>query len=213
MEQPHNPDSDDLLTFFKALSDANRLKIVGLLARQPHTVEQLSALLGISPSTISHHLSKLAEAGLVTASAQSYYNYYRLESQRMEAMAQRLGSIENFTPVDTALDSSDPEEAAARVYEQKVLRSYLLPGGQLKTIPSQRKKLMVILRHIVQSFEPGRRYSESDVNAVLGRFHADTASLRRELIGAGLMQRESSGQAYWRADGDPAPDESVDSSS
>lgn len=202
-------ETEELLTFFKALSDANRLKIVGLLSHQSYTVEQLSALLGISPSTISHHLAKLAEAGLVTASAQSYYNYYRLERQRMEEMSRRMGAIDTFPPVETGPNSA--AEAAEQAYEQKVLRSYLLPGGQLKTIPSQRKKLMVVLRHILQGFEPDRRYTESEVNALLARFHADTASLRRELISAGLLQRERSGQAYWRPR-DASPEETAGSS-
>jgi len=58
-------DSEELLNFFKALADANRLKIVGLLAQKPHTVEELAALLDIKPSTVSHHLARLSDAGLV----------------------------------------------------------------------------------------------------------------------------------------------------
>lgn len=46
-----------LLAFSKVLADSNRLKIVGLLAQQPHTVEQLAALLGVGSPTVSHHLS------------------------------------------------------------------------------------------------------------------------------------------------------------
>jgi Predicted transcriptional regulator len=56
----------DLLAFFKALSDENRLKIVGLLAQRPYTVEKLADALGLSVSTTSHHLARLANAGLVT---------------------------------------------------------------------------------------------------------------------------------------------------
>ena len=41
----------ELLAFFKALADATRLKIVGLLARQPHTVKQIAAILNLHPST------------------------------------------------------------------------------------------------------------------------------------------------------------------
>ena len=59
----------ELLLFFKALADANRLKIVGLLAGQSYTVEQLAAMLDLGASTVSHHLGKLAEAGLVSANA------------------------------------------------------------------------------------------------------------------------------------------------
>jgi DNA-binding transcriptional ArsR family regulator len=70
-EQP-NPAEEQLLAIFKALADANRLKIISLLAAQPYTVEQLASLLDLRPSTISHHLARLSEAGLVSAA--SYYN-------------------------------------------------------------------------------------------------------------------------------------------
>ncbi len=66
----------ELVVFFKALADANRLKIVGLLARQEYSVEELAALLNLKAPTISHHLSKLAEAGLVSARAEGYYSIY-----------------------------------------------------------------------------------------------------------------------------------------
>src|SRR3989304_5344056 len=75
--------SEELVAFFKALADANRLKIVGLLAQQPYSVEQLAAILKLRPSTISHHLSKLSEAGLVSARAYSYYNMYQLEEEAL----------------------------------------------------------------------------------------------------------------------------------
>jgi hypothetical protein len=128
----------------------------------------------------------------VSASAQSYYNYYRLNKDQVEAMARRLLSAESL-----------PAEAAgvdANAYDRKVVNDFLQPDGRLKTIPAQRKKLETILQHLVQSFEPGRRYSEKEVNEILKRFHDDTASLRREMIGFGLMARESSGQAYWRVE-------------
>ena len=46
---------EGLLNFFKALSDANRLKIVGLLAQEDLSVEQIAEMLGIGSSTVSHH--------------------------------------------------------------------------------------------------------------------------------------------------------------
>jgi hypothetical protein len=85
-------------------------------------------------------------------------------------------------------------------YDRKVVSDYSLPDGRLKTIPGQRKKLEAILRHVVREFEPGVRYSEKQVNEILSRFHADTASLRRELVGSGLMQREGGGGDYWRVE-------------
>jgi DNA-binding transcriptional ArsR family regulator len=68
-----NITSDQLLTellpFFKAMADANRLKIIGLLAVQEMSVEKLAASLNLSPSTASHHLAVLTDAGLVSARA------------------------------------------------------------------------------------------------------------------------------------------------
>src|SRR5512141_2515975 len=128
--------SAELSNFSKALADSNRLQTVGLLATQPYTVEQLSALLGLGASTVSHHLSKLSEAGLVTATAQSYYNYYRLETGQIEQMARRLLATESLPAVAAGVNTD------AGAVDRKIVSDYLLPGGQLKTIPSQRKKLL-----------------------------------------------------------------------
>ncbi len=82
--------ADEVLKFFKSLADANRLKILGLLAQEDLSVEQLAVMLNLRPSTVSHHLSKLSEAGLVSAKAMSYYNIYQFENKTLEAMAQHL---------------------------------------------------------------------------------------------------------------------------
>jgi DNA-binding transcriptional ArsR family regulator len=66
--------TQELLTFDKALADPNRLKIVGLLAQRPCSVEELAALLHVRPPTISHHLSGLAASGLVGSRGQGYYS-------------------------------------------------------------------------------------------------------------------------------------------
>ena len=49
----------ELLEFFKALADANRLKIIGLLAQDEYTVEEMAEILTLRPSTVSHHLTRL----------------------------------------------------------------------------------------------------------------------------------------------------------
>ncbi|WP_345325138.1 DUF2087 domain-containing protein [Candidatus Villigracilis proximus] len=50
----------------------------------------------------------------------------------------------------------------------------------------------------MQAFEINKKYSEKKVNEILSRYHEDTASLRRELVGYGLMKREGGGGDYWR---------------
>ena len=185
--------SEELVTFFKALSDANRLKIIGLLAQQPYSVEELAALLGLKASTVSHHLSKLAKVGLVSARADSYYNVYQLDEKALELRSRSLFSQENLAASVVDVD--------ADAYDRKVIADFARKDGSLKTIPAQRKKLDAVLRYVVKAFKPGKRYSEKQVNDVLKTFHADTASLRRELVGAKLMRREGGGGEYWREDG------------
>jgi predicted transcriptional regulator len=183
----------DLVAFFKALADANRLKIVGLLAQQPYTVEQLAAILDLRPSTISHHLSKLAEVDLVSARAEGYYNVYQLEEEKLKE-TRLLFSKEDLKSVVGEVDLD--------AYDRKVVENYSLPDGRLKVIPSQRKKLEAVLRYVTQAFEMDKRYSEKQVNAILSRYHEDTASLRRELIGFSLMRRTDDGTKYWRVKDD-----------
>lgn len=86
----------------------------------------------------------------------------------------------------------------ADAYDHKVIKDYARKDGSLKTIPAQRKKLDAVLRHVVQAFELNKKYSEKKVNEILARYHEDTATLRRELVGAKLMKREGGGGEYWR---------------
>jgi biotin operon repressor len=180
--------SAELVTFFKALADANRLKLVGLLAQRGYSVEELAALLDLKPPTVSHHLSKLAQAGLVTARAEGYYSIYQLDREALEAAARRLFSSEQIAAAAGNVDLD--------AYDRKVLANFILPDGRLKKIPAQRRKLEVVLRHVVKSFEPGVKYSEKQVNQALARLHEDTATLRRELVGYGFMKRDAGGGDY-----------------
>lgn len=182
--------SEELVTFFKALSDANRLKIIGLLAQQPYSVEELAALLDLKASTVSHHLSKLSQIGLVSAKADSYYNVYRLDEKALEAKSRSIFSQENLAASVADVD--------ADAYDNKVVGDYVRKDGSLKTIPAQLKKLQAILRYVVKAFKVGKRYSEKQVNEILRDYHEDTASLRRDLVGFGLMKREGGGGEYWR---------------
>lgn len=184
--------NDELVALFKALADSNRLKIVGLLAQRPYSGEELCALLGLKPSTVSHHLSKLAEVGLVSAKAEGYYSIYHLEEAALQ-QTRLLFSHDELLTVASGLDVD--------AYDRKVIRDFTLPDGSLKELPAQRKKREAVLRHLVRAFESGRRYSEKQVNEILSKFHSDTASLRRELVGNKLMQREGGGGDYWREEG------------
>jgi hypothetical protein len=77
--------------------------------------------------------------------------------------------------------------------------SQRFPDGRLVSIPAVRSKRRIVLEHIVLTFEPGIRYPEREVNAVLRAWHPDHAALRRYLVDEGLLTREDG--VYWRSGG------------
>jgi len=184
--------NEELLAFFKALADANRLKILGLLAKEPYSVEQLAEILQIRPSTVSHHLSRLSEVGLVSAKAESYYNIYQLETQALEEKARRLLNEETFPAITADIDTN--------AYDRKVLNTFTTPDGQIKAFPAQRKKMESILRYVLKSFKPDVVYTEKEVNELLAGYHEDYTTLRRELIEYRMLAREGGGGNYWLVD-------------
>ena len=71
--------------------------------------------------------------------------------------------------------------------------------GRLTALPTAESKKRILLDVICQDLDPGRRYSETEVNLVLRRWHDDVASLRRWLVDLGYLDR-AAGQ-YWRSGG------------
>lgn len=182
-----------LLPFFKALADANRLRIVGLLATRAHSVDELAEVLGIRASTVSHHLARLSDVGLVQARVDGHYHEYALDTDMLQGMARQLLATEQLEQAATDVDID--------AWDRKVLATFLGPDGRLTALPMQRKKFEAILRHVLRAFAPGVTYTEREMNDLLRVYTDDVASLRRGLIDHRMMAREPSGSAYWRIDG------------
>ena len=176
-----------LLQYFKALADETRLRIVGLLAGREQSVEEIAAALGLRTPTVSHHLQRLKDLDLVAMRRDGTTHYYSLRLGELLRMNRELMTAEKVR----SLASMEGGEA----WERKVLRDFF-SGEELKEIPASRKKRLVVLRWLADRFDFGERYPEAKVNEVIGRHHPDYATLRRELIGNGLMQRENG--IYWR---------------
>lgn len=182
-----------LLNFFKALADENRLKIVGLLAQKPSSVEALANALGLSASTTSHHLARLAKSGLVSARADGHYYIYSLNTDALRGLSQQLLQDENLSALSQGANTAESDP-----FESKVMKSFVDEDGRITAFPAQEKKFLVLLRYVVNVFEPGQRYPEKEVNEILKRYNEDTASLRRGMVEYKLMQREGGGGDYWR---------------
>jgi DNA-binding transcriptional ArsR family regulator len=178
--------------FFKVLGEPQRLKIVGLLAQTPHTVEQIAKALKLGVSTVSHHLSRLADADLVSAKAEGYYSIYSLNSSILREMARTL--------LQQTEKPSISETEVPDASERKVLATFTGSDGRIKSFPTQEKKYLVLVRHVLKAFEHGVRYPEKRVNQILKNYNDDTARLRRSLVEYGYMAREGGGGKYWRID-------------
>ena len=174
------------IQLFKCLSDATRLEMLRALSQGPKYVELLSERLQRSPSTISFHLKKLEEAGLVETRKEQYYV---VASLKEDVLKQSLLSL--VCPADEVLDVQALRE---QQYREKVLENHFA-YGKLKTIPVQRKKRRIVLEKLLESFEKGRQYSEKEVNLILADFNDDFCTLRREMIAEGLMERDHG--VYW----------------
>jgi hypothetical protein len=181
------PELEQTLAYLKALANESRLKLLGLLAERDRSVGELAEILELKEPTVSHHLAKLAEQGLVTMRPEGTTHFYGLDREALQRLSRESFSLERVTAVAAHAD--------ADAWERKVLQTFL-QEGRLTKIPDTRKKRDVILRWLATHFAEGTRYREAEVNEIIKRIHPDAATLRRELIGARLMQREDG--VYWR---------------
>ena len=174
--------------FFKALGNPIRLLIINLIRTQPRHTEELASIIKLSPGTVSHHLSILTKAGLLTSEKEQYYQTYSL----VEGVLDR--NLEDTVALPQPDLAANIETDA---FTQKVLSTFFKRGRLIK-IPSQRKKLLIVPAELAKAFEEGKTYTERDVNIVIADFYDDFATLRRELVTSKLLKRTRDGRVYKR---------------
>lgn len=175
------------LEFFKVLADEHRLKLLGLLAHEEYSVDELATLLDLRPPTVSHHLAKLKAVGLVEMHTAGNIHLYQLNTRALQEANKLLLSPDRMASL---VDDIGWDE-----WERRVLRD-LFDGERLRVVPSNARKRAIVLKWLANQFADGVRYPESEVNEILKRHHPDWAYWRRELVGAGLLAREHG--IYWR---------------
>ena len=170
-----------MLQFCKAMADESRLKIIGLLSTAEHSVQQLASILELKEPTVSHHLGMLKQLDLVRLRADGNFRWYRLNEEVLGQISRTVFSRDSIARLAIS--------AGARDSERKILHNFV-DGERLLEIPVSYKKRLVILKWLVGFFEPDISYTESQVNAILKLHHQDCATLRREMIGCGMMARD-----------------------
>ncbi|GIJ36404.1 putative transcriptional regulator, ArsR family protein [Micromonospora sediminimaris] len=92
--EPIKPaDAERLAGVLKAFADPARLRLLSLIQSSPTgeaSVSDLTAPLGLSQPTVSHHLRILTEAGLLERDKRGVWAYYRLVPSAIAAIADLL---------------------------------------------------------------------------------------------------------------------------
>ncbi|HEY7223263.1 MAG TPA: DUF2087 domain-containing protein [Micromonosporaceae bacterium] len=167
------------------LAEPRRMRVFAAVVLDATTPADVADRTGLSLREVHEALRRLADGGLVSPTSPLTAHLDAFTDAARSA-AQARGSAGADEPLD-------PDRARAAV-----LKAFLV-DGRLVAIPAAWSKRRVVLEHIVTGFEPGVKYPEREVNAILHAWHPDHAALRRYLVDEGLLARETS--VYWRSGG------------
>lgn len=170
----------------KLLLDPDRLAVAGALACSARTTEDLVAATGLDRRRVLEAIGALRAAELVTTEESTH----RLDVEALRAIAADL--VEPALPMDPAIGfgmTDDEREVLARYFE----------GRTLTAVPTSRAKRLIVLERLALEFDVGQKYSEREVNSILGGFHPDWSTLRRHLVDEGMLDRDHN--VYWRSGG------------
>ncbi|MFG6503137.1 ArsR/SmtB family transcription factor [Microbacterium sp. P05] len=86
-------EAERIARVFKALGDPTRVRLLSLIAASPNNeacICDLTAPVGLSQPTVSHHMKQLVDAGLATREQRGRWAYYRVVAQGLERAANAL---------------------------------------------------------------------------------------------------------------------------
>jgi DNA-binding transcriptional regulator YhcF (GntR family) len=175
------------IAIMKALADRSRLAIVNALLEKPQYVEEIAKRHALAPSTVSFHLRKLEQAGLVSSRKEQYYLVIQLNQEVFDTTLRQI--------VSAPQAGKQLQDERMDLYRGKVLESFFR-NGTLEQLPKQHKKRLIVLEQFAHRFEPGRRYGELEVTGLISPLFQDYCTIRRLLVDEGLVNRE--GSTYWR---------------
>lgn len=175
---------DRMVHFHKTLGDPTRIRILALLQNGPLHGQAIAGKLGLKPPTITHHMAKLREIGLIIERREKNTIYFSLNQKKLEFSATAILRM----VTDISEKESDPMKQADH---HQVIKNFFTPEGRLKQIPAQRKKKIIVMTHMIKGLKQGVVYEEKEINEFLKGFHEDFATLRRELVMNQFMYRQN----------------------
>ncbi|MZQ83586.1 metalloregulator ArsR/SmtB family transcription factor [Paenibacillus sp. 5J-6] len=180
---------DKIITYHKALSDATRIRMLILLRDGELNGQVLAEKLGVTPATITHHAAKLREASLIHERRDKNTIYFALNEYFIRSNASATADLifKNQKGESASMQTEDTRQNL----KQSIIRNFFTQDGKLKHIPSQLKKKLIVLGHLIDQLEKGRTYTEKELNEWIKQFHPDFATIRREFIMHQFMFREN----------------------
>jgi hypothetical protein len=160
----------------RLLAEPERLRALSALVLGARSASEVAAATGLDAREVGRALQKLQAGGLVDG-----------------ALAVRVEAIKDAAIAAAPAEDSGPGDVVSR----------FVRDGRLRSLPAHDSKRRQVLEFLVQSFEPGRRFPEREVDAVLRAWtdggEVDHVAVRRYLVDHGLLARE--GGDYWRIGG------------
>lgn len=192
----------NLLERLKTTSSTGQLALVGLLAARPTEVISVAEIAPLLPPKIKNnlprHLRQLEKAGFIQIKEwqspkpgqepephRLIFNpdYPKQAQAILAALRQVINQYEATTPVE--------------VDERAITLSRFMQDRKVRAMPVQLKRQQYILAEVARVFEPGLRYTEQQVDAILKQIYDyDHCSLRRYLVDFKFLNRADG--IYWK---------------
>ena len=170
------------------LAEDDRLRVVAALALGASSTADVVSASGLDRRRVVAAIERLTARGLVERARDGTL---RLAGERIKAAAREAARTS-----DGEVDGGGGADGSLRPF---------IRGGRVVSLPASRTRRRALLDWLAGLFEPGRTYTERDVNRLLGdRIAAGAAgvdhlTLRRYLVDEGFLDRRES--TYWRSGG------------
>jgi hypothetical protein len=175
--------SPDAGTIVGLLADADRRRVFSAVELDAPTLDAVAESTGLDVARAGKALTKLVAGGLVSSDGKTY----EIDAEAIRRAAR------------TALARPPSDEHAGEPPERRKVLDAFVRNGRIESMPTAPSKRRIVFDWLAGRFDVGRRYSETEVNALLDGHAEDHVSLRRALVDEGFLDRD--GGEYWRSGG------------
>ncbi len=146
---------------------------------------------GVSLSTVRNHRFALREK---MKQAKVFLAIMELLETKMQSETD-----DKFIEIPRSARMVDKRFAITAAENEAIIKRYFPegPDGPLAEFPGKEKRKVSIIKHLAKRFQPDRKYSEKEINAILKAAYHDYVTLRRYLIEYGFLDRLPDGSSYW----------------